>query len=78
MLLASASSREGTSASVTGPNAIRPCGVATSTSGSSQYMPARAGPDDLDRNAALGGSLLQRQRNLVGADGNRTGIAGDE
>ena len=36
---------------------------------------ARAGPDDLDRDAALGRSLLQRQCNLVGAYGHRTRVA---
>lgn len=36
---------------------------------------ARAGPDDLDRNAALACCLLQRQRNLVGANGDGTRIA---
>ncbi|MGY4455959.1 hypothetical protein ACVWZR_010619 [Bradyrhizobium sp. i1.3.1] len=39
---------------------------------------ARASPDDLDCNAALGRILLQRQRNLVGANRNRTRVAGDE
>ncbi|MGY4374268.1 hypothetical protein ACVWZ3_001907 [Bradyrhizobium sp. i1.3.6] len=41
-------------------------------------MPPRASPDDLDCNAALGRILLQRQRNLVGANRNRTRVAGDE
>src|SRR4051794_15039006 len=38
---------------------------------------ARAGPDDLDGNATLGSSLLQRQRDLVGADRKRARVARD-
>ena len=38
----------------------------------------RARPDDLDREVSLRGDLLQRQRHLVGADGEGAGIARDE
>ena len=40
--------------------------------------PARSVPDDLDREAALVRSLLERSNDIVGADGNRAGIARNE
>ena len=63
---------------VTGPKATRPCGVATSTIGSSQYSPREPVRTISIGDAALGGGLLERQRDLVGADGDRAGIARNE
>ncbi len=40
--------------------------------------PPRSVPDDLDREAALGRGLLQRGNHIIGADGNRAGIARNE
>ena len=42
------------------------------------HQPARSVPDDLDRYVALCGSLLQRSRNFIGADGDGGSIAGNE
>ena len=39
---------------------------------------ARAGPDDIDGNAAARSCLLQREGDLIGADRDRAGVAGHE